>query len=210
MSIQIHYIKGIPYEYDHHREGDKVICDYIGRSHNLPKKEYKHPTNKEKVTQHNDYKSDISAGINYIRDMTIEKGLIYDSETSMLLSEKEGKEDRIRFNESDVKNMHGNILIHNHPEDSSLSYNDYNIVGHYKLKEIRAISSNYEYSLKIISQKGYINCIDIDKTLSKEFIRKEREYKKLYKTLEWEEITHKLNKSISKNIEGIEYKRTRL
>jgi hypothetical protein len=42
MTIVIHTIKGHQYAYEHHRVGDKIICDYIGAV----------GTNEQKVTQH--------------------------------------------------------------------------------------------------------------------------------------------------------------
>jgi len=49
MSIQIHYIKGHPYAYDHNRVGDKVVCTYLGRRFDIPSVPYK----SKEVTQQN-------------------------------------------------------------------------------------------------------------------------------------------------------------
>mgnify|MGYP007082087394 CR=1 FL=1 len=32
MAVVIHTINGSQYAYNHHREGKKVVCDYIGKA----------------------------------------------------------------------------------------------------------------------------------------------------------------------------------
>ena len=195
MATVIHTRKGkYKYMYEHTREGDKV------------KTRYMHPVDEEgnkRVAQHRI--SNIDKGIREIKDLDYEKGLIYDSNTNKLISVKEGKKEEIRFSEKDVKNMRDNIFVHNHPEDSSFSVADYWIAGNYRLKEIKAVTDTKVYSLKITSIEGTKSCMDIHRNLGKKFTKIEREMIKKYPNDSWESITHRVNQTISKTIEGLEY-----
>jgi len=167
---------------------------------------YMYPVDDEgnkRVAQHGI--SNIDKGIQEIKNLDYEKGFLYDSDTNKLIFVKEGGKDVIRFDEKDVKDMHNNIFVHNHPENSSLSVADYWIVGNYRLKEIKAVTDTKVYSLKVTSVEGTKSCMDIHRNLGKQFLKVERATVKKYPEDSWESITHKVNKIISKDMGGVEY-----
>ncbi len=125
---------------------------------------------------------------------------------------KDGAKSYVTFTPSEVGKMRGGVLTHNHPGGRSFSKADVAILGR-GLREIRAVSSEYLYSLK--NEKGV--------TISS--IRAKRIYKKHEKVIT-ELFTSKINSGemnpdfanknhhhevmirVAKDL-GLEYKRTK-
>ena len=70
MAVVIHTIKGGQYAYNHHREGKRVVCDYIGPvGSNGKKRKAKHGGGAPQgVTQHADDNTTDGKSINTIKD----------------------------------------------------------------------------------------------------------------------------------------------
>lgn len=60
---------------------------------------------------------------------------------------KDGNRNYVPFNGKEVAAMKGGVLTHNHPSGGSFSDADVSAMGSMKLKEIRAVSTDYTYSL---------------------------------------------------------------
>jgi NAD+--asparagine ADP-ribosyltransferase len=60
---------------------------------------------------------------------------------------KDGKKNYVQFTTAEVQAMKGGVLTHNHPSGTSFSDADVALISKHKLKEIRAVSTQYTYSL---------------------------------------------------------------
>lgn len=60
---------------------------------------------------------------------------------------KDGSRNYVDFSPKEVASMKGAVLTHNHPGGGSFSPADILIINGYGLKEIRAVSTDYTYSL---------------------------------------------------------------
>ncbi|MGN1195115.1 MAG: phage minor capsid protein [Acutalibacteraceae bacterium] len=92
---------------------------------------------KNKIYQH----ERIISGNNY------EKAILYDKDGNNIL-EKKGDASHVSFTKQDIKKMRGGILTHNHPNDSTFSPNDINMLKYGDLSEIRACTSRGTYILR--------------------------------------------------------------
>ncbi|MFZ3171958.1 MAG: hypothetical protein WA118_08265 [Carboxydocellales bacterium] len=75
-----------------------------------------------------------------------EKCFLFDSSGSIIL-EKEGATDHINFTPSELMKFNDNTFTHNHPGGTSLSPADIAVATTWNLKEIRAVGSQYKYSV---------------------------------------------------------------
>lgn len=82
-----------------------------------------------------------------IRNRATEKCYLFDEKEGAIFS-KVGKKDHIGFTKEELKLFPGRILTHNHPSGSSFSPGDLMSSGNSGLKEIRAIGTEYRYSMK--------------------------------------------------------------
>lgn len=79
---------------------------------------------------------------------TGETAFILDKEGNTLLR-KRGAQDHVGFTAEEATRMKGNVLTHNHPFESSFSSDDVRCLIKYKLGEMRAVTSDYRYSMKM-------------------------------------------------------------
>jgi len=92
-------------------------------------------------------------------DAKIEHCIAVDKKGNILIS-KSGSKNHINFSQAefDRMNVDNMIFTHNHPSGSSFSGDDINMLGAYKRgTEVRAIGTNYEYSVKIIDNTKFPN-----------------------------------------------------
>jgi hypothetical protein len=65
---------------------------------------------------------------------------------------KDGESARVRFTEEEAAKMQGGILTHNHPSSRSFSEADFTLLANRQLKEIRAVSKYFTYS--VVNESG--------------------------------------------------------
>ncbi|MBN2734737.1 MAG: minor capsid protein [Methanomicrobiaceae archaeon] len=82
-----------------------------------------------------------------IRSRATEKCYLFDEKEGAIFS-KVGTKDHIGFTRKELDLFPGRILTHNHPSGSSFSPGDLMSSGNSGLKEIRAIGTEYRYSMK--------------------------------------------------------------
>ncbi|WP_294750834.1 hypothetical protein [uncultured Ruminococcus sp.] len=76
-----------------------------------------------------------------------ETAIIYDNEGKILFKKK-GTSDSVTFTAKEIKSMKGCVLTHNHPNDSTFSTKDINMLRRGKLAEIRACTQEGTFVLQ--------------------------------------------------------------
>lgn len=217
MAKVVHTIKGHFYLYEHHREGDKVVCDYL----------YPCVESGERRINGGTRVCNIKSGIEEIKNLKHEEGMIYDSKTKKLLKKYHGGQYGVKLNPDDLDKTTDNIFIHNHPVDelsgvsSSLSPADYKIAANFKFKEVSAVTpTGFKYTLKVTSLEGRRFCFDASGDMEKKFEDSRKRLRKEYaekhgkflslRSKDNEELTHATNEIVTKDVEGVSYTRTRI
>jgi len=69
--------------------------------------------------------------------------------TGALVRRKRGARHSVSFTQREIGQMKGHTLIHNHPNGASFSFDDARMLVNADLKEMRAITERYRYSLSV-------------------------------------------------------------
>ena len=93
--------------------------------------------NQERLYRH----ERILSGNNY------ETAILYDNDGNIILKKK-GEKSRVSFTKQEINKMKGGILTHNHPNGSTFSPSDINMLRYGDLAEIRACTNQGTYILR--------------------------------------------------------------
>ena len=84
-----------------------------------------------------------------IKNQKFESAGLYNSKGDLLFK-KDGKARSVKFTDSELKEMKGNYLTHNHPLDESFSPEDIHVLAYHQLREIRAVTiGGRSFSMKM-------------------------------------------------------------
>lgn len=75
------------------------------------------------------------------RDRGIERAIVLSSDGGVLV-DKSGNESSVQFNDYEIEMMAGTTLVHNHPNGTPLSGNDFVLSGTAELREIVAVTDD--------------------------------------------------------------------
>jgi len=78
-----------------------------------------------------------------------EKCFVFDSSGEVVF-QKGGEENRIVFTKEEAAKFRNRVFTHNHPGGASFSWADINTLWKAKLKEIRAVTKEFLYRMKIL------------------------------------------------------------
>lgn len=88
-----------------------------------------------------------------IRENSYETGFVYNNINGNKLWEHVGNKDSVDISDASQKGfLKGNILTHNHPRGTSLSFPDIAVLVYHDMKEIRAVGKDYIHSMKVNHQ----------------------------------------------------------
>ena len=118
-----------------------------------------------------------------IRNRKTEKAYILDDDGNILL-EKVGDEKSVRFTDREAELFRDATLTHNHPSGTAHSKADVLLAEEYKMKEIRAVGSKYNHSIKP-PDSGWAEYYRNEKTrkiqtLSEHYDRKNQEIREIF------------------------------
>ncbi len=98
---------------------------------------------------------------NRIRTQNFESAALYIDGKQVFF--KDGEASRVSFTFEEAKLMRDGVLTHNHPGGRSFSPADFRIFNNTKMKEIRAVSREWNYSLT--NNRGNINEARLNKIM---------------------------------------------
>lgn len=76
-----------------------------------------------------------------------EEGILFGADGKVIL-QKSGDKDHVTFTAKETSKMHGGVLTHNHPDGSSFSFYDINMLRHGELAELRAATQEGVYRIQ--------------------------------------------------------------
>ncbi len=77
-----------------------------------------------------------------------EEGILFSADGKVIL-QKSGDKDHVTFTTKEISKMHGGVLTHNHPDGSSFSFYDINMLRHGGLAELRAATLEGVYRIQV-------------------------------------------------------------
>lgn len=92
-------------------------------------------------------KQRIEKAENEIVGNKFETGIAFDNKGNEVFRKKGGKRS-VSFSRAEVEKLEGTTFTHNHPGDYNLSPDDFNMFSLAQMKEMRAVSTEYVYSIK--------------------------------------------------------------
>jgi len=121
----------------------------------IQKKEPKtKPMKEEPIRTHEEVEKVIREKEKSIKDLEKENAVLFDRNGNLIF-EQDGDEDHVSFTPSQLEQMKGNILTHNHPINVSFSDADVRLACKYEMNEVRAVSSTRSFSLKFSDGRDF-------------------------------------------------------
>lgn len=130
------------------QEGPFKLKDYNESAQSVKKaEELLKNENESKKTFRKMYKTE-----NSIKGNDYETGFVYDTNGNKVW-EHVGNKNSVDISDAAQKGLlKGNILTHNHPRGTSLSFPDIAVLVYHDMKEIRAVGKDYIHSMKVNHQ----------------------------------------------------------
>lgn len=117
-------------------------------------------------------KSKFASDEDLLRKKKEETAIVYDRNGNTAFIKK-GEARSVRFTKREVQQMDGGVLVHNHPEDTTFSPADINMLRAANLSEIRAVTQNGVYHLR--RPKVWDEAINTRQKIFEEYEKLERE-----------------------------------
>ncbi len=114
----------------------------------------------QSVAEGKQYKAALQSAENRIKGNPTETAIVLDSKGNVLVDKSDGSTNSVIFTEAECQKMRGSTLTHNHPQRSTFSKEDIQLLTTRGLKSIRATSTEKTYQLTKLNSSGSKNAFD--------------------------------------------------